>query len=427
MRTLVITMLDVEQEPNQRIHHVIRMLEHTAEEIVVATKVRTHGRSLLALARDSLRFCVRSTNAGRVTTLAIHPPLNYAQALAAGLVQGRLGAQPSRLRRWFAHTLSLLGMARDLVLVPAFVFVLLTRTRGAFDLCVAQGPWEAAVGWCLRRLGRVDRLLYDDIDFVAGGQIQPLRQAYVAALERTLIASADVAVSSGWRLARLRESSTGRRVHAIPNGVDPERFRMALRRAPHPAALIYSGNVAHYSGVDLAIAALPRVLASIPELRLRVVGGGDPPYLWALHQLAVRLGVQAAVEFCGPLPNAALPGLFAVSDIGLATSRPIALREYAFPLKVLEYMAAGLVVVGTAGSETEDLLARCGCGRAIAFEPTALADAIVEILGDSGERARNARAGTCAAEQFSWVHAMQSMRALATETSPAALRQARPQ
>jgi glycosyltransferase involved in cell wall biosynthesis len=407
VRSLVITMLDVEQEPNQRIQYVIRLLETIADETVVVTKVRAHSRSLGALLRDALAFRVRCSAAGRVTTLAVHPPLNYAHAIASGLVHAPLEARPSWLRCFAAGALSLLGIARDVALVPAFVLVILARTRGSFEVCVAQGPWEAAVAWPLRALGRVHRLVYDDIDYVPGGQMLSLRRAYVGWLERALIARADVAMSTGWRLAALRERTTGRKVRVIPNGVDPECFRRPRR--PHPPTLVYAGNVAHYAGVDLAVAALPRLCLQVPDMRLLIVGGGDPPYLEGLRKLTAQLGVERAVEFRGAVPYASLPELFAESDIGFAAFRPIPLRAFAFSLKVLEYMAAGLPVIGTTDSETADLLDRYGCGRAIRFETEALAAAVVELLRDPSEYARAAEGAAKAAERFTWRQTMESI------------------
>src|SRR5205085_1821634 len=116
----------------------------TASETVAVSKVRTHGRSARALLRDALKFRVRRVRAGCVTTLMVHPPLNYAQAMTSGLLQGGDAAGPGRLRRALAGGLSLLGVARDLAAVPALAFAVLFHTRGRFELCIAQGPWEAA-------------------------------------------------------------------------------------------------------------------------------------------------------------------------------------------------------------------------------------------------------------------------------------------
>jgi len=411
MRVLAVTMIDLRQEPNQRMHHVLRNLAELADETVVAMKVRNRGRSLRELVRDSVTFRVEESRHGRVRILAVDPLLNYAHAMGAGVVHGQLGARAGRARSLVATALSLLGIARDVVLVPAFVTTLLARTRGTFDVCVAQGPWEAAVGWALKRLGRVRLLVYDDIDLVAGGQMLRLRSAYVAWLERTLIRRADVAISSGWLLGDHRRRTTGREVLVIPNGVDPAHFRPAREKRPHPPTLVYMGNVAHYAGVDLAIRALPRIRAGLRRARLVIVGGGDPPYLAALRRLVADEGLTDAVEFRGPVPYSALPAILAQSDIGLATFRPGPLGAYAFPLKVVEYMAAGLAVIGTEASETAEILRRYPCGRAVPFDEASFATAVLELLADPEVYARSVETAVRGAEELTWVRAMEAHRA----------------
>ncbi len=417
MRVLIVTMLDLEKEPNQRTHHVVAMARALADETVVVFRERAMGRGLRAMLADSLSFRIREIPGGEGATIAVHPPLNYAQAVAAGLVQGRLDATPSPARRALSAVLSLAGIARDLVLVPAMTFAAARRTRGDFDLCIAEGPWSAATAWLLKKAGRVRRILYDDIDFVAGGQMLRIRFAYVAWLERVMAARADALVSVGWKLARFRRRSTGRNALVIPNGVDSARFARARDRSPHPPTLVYVGNIAHYAAIDLAIDAMPRIRRAIPDARLLVVGGGDPPYVEGLKRLAESRGVADAVDFRGPVPYDRVPDVLAESDIGLATFRTSPLGAYAFPLKVVEYMVAGLPFLCTRGSESEEILERHGCGRAIDFDAEALAEAAVALLSDPAGYARCREAAIRGARAFDWRDAMDAMRAVAIATA----------
>lgn len=408
MKLLAITLLDVAREQNQRIHHTIRALAEMADEVVVATKARPTGRGVDGFLADALSYEVAEWQEGNVRTLAIHPPLNYAHATAAGRLHAETLHHPGRLARGAASALSLLGTARDVVLVPSFLTAILTRTGGTFDVCLAQGPWEAAVGWLLRRLGRVRYLVYDDIDFVAGGQITRLRQAYVAWLERTLIRSADLAFSSGWLLGEYRRQTSGREVMVIPNGVDPERFTAARARRPHPPTLVYTGFLKHFAGVDLAIRALPEIRRALPGTRLLVVGDGDPSYVEGLRRLVASQGLEQAVEFRGALPYETLPEVFAESDIGVAAFQPIPVASFAFPLKVLDYLAAGLPVIGTSGSETAEILRRHACGRAVEFTPESLARAALDLLGDPAGLQRASEAARQVAGQLTWSSATEA-------------------
>ena len=411
MRTLVMTMLDLTREQNQRTHQVAKMVAAFSSETVIVTKVKITDRAARSVLRDALRFSATATRSGTITTIALHPPLNYAQALAAGLVQGSIVEQPPLWRRTLATLLSLAGIARDLVLVPSFVFTVLVKAGGRFDLCVVEGPWSGASAVVLKWLGRVKHIVYDDIDHVAGGQMLALRRGYVAALETAAMRRADLVVSAGWLLGEHRRQTTGRAVTVIPNGADPARFAAARDRRPHPATLVYVGHLAHYAGVDLAISALPAIAARVPDVRLVVVGGGDGPYIEGLRALALSEGMADRVELRGPVPYDQVPGILAESDLGLSTFRLTPLGAFAFPLKVIEYMAAGLPVLCTRETEAEQILLRHPAGRAVAFTPEALAHAAIELLTDPDAYSAARQVALEASQVFTWERAMRDERA----------------
>lgn len=404
------TMLDLDQEPNQRTHHVLRAMAEVSTETILVTKVKTLDRSLRAFASDALRWSIAERREGTMRILRLHPFLNYAQAMAAGLVQGQMLQPPPWYRRAFAVALSVCGIARDIFLIPAFVGAVLLKTRGNFDVCVVENPWTGAAALLLRALKRVRYVVYDDMDYVAGGQMLRLRQVYVAILERMAIRRADLVVSAGWLLGAHRRKTTGRDVLVIPNGVDPQRFAPTHTRDAHPPTLVYVGNLAHYSGVDLAIEALPLIRKTVVDARLLVVGDGDAPYSDGLRRLAEARGVSTSVEFRGRIPYDAVPAVLAESDIGLATFRDTPLGAYAFPLKVIEYFAAGLPVLCTRGSEGEEILRRHPAGRAVTFTATDFAAAAIAFLTqpEAYRRAREIALET--AQLFTWQRAMQQER-----------------
>ncbi|HWI14146.1 MAG TPA: glycosyltransferase, partial [Burkholderiales bacterium] len=77
-------------------------------------------------------------------------------------------------------------------------------------------------------------------------------------------------------------------------------------------------------------------------------------------------------------------------------------RRYAFPLKVVEYMAAGLACIGTRNTETADLLQRYDCGIAVPFRADALAVAVRTLAQDGALRARLQHHAREAAGHFQW-------------------------
>jgi glycosyltransferase involved in cell wall biosynthesis len=132
---------------------------------------------------------------------------------------------------------------------------------------------------------------------------------------------------------------------------------------------------------------------------------GDGPELPRVRQMAAGL---SNVIFTGPLPHAAMPACLASADIGVApfdvaAHRPLALGFYWSPLKIFEYMAAGLPVVAPAVDRIPSLVAHDREGLLYdPAQPGGLA-ASLERLADPALRARlGAAARTRAAAEYSW-------------------------
>jgi len=121
----------------------------------------------------------------------------------------------------------------------------------------------------------------------------------------------------------------------------------------------------------------------MPEARYLIIGYNEGPYIDFLHNLVGQLGLSESVLFLGPKRYEELPHYLAEADIGVAMHRPNELMRYAFPLKVVEYMAAGLSVIGTGVGETEKLILEGKSGRCVPCSSEAFAGAVLDILSDS--------------------------------------------
>jgi glycosyltransferase involved in cell wall biosynthesis len=242
-----------------------------------------------------------------------------------------------------------------------------------YDAGIVDGPESATVANVLKKSGRVRCLIYYDIDFYPG--VHPQWARILSRREQSCCRVADAVASVSRPLATLRQQQGAKAAVVIPNGVDFDRFNAAnLIRMPHPPTLVYMGSLDVRWGVDLAIRAMPLLRKQVPDIRLLIAGRG--PAEQELRQLAPSLGVGDCVHFEGFVPYPDLPGLLAQADIGIATSRRDVFRQYASPLKIVEYMAAGLPVVCSGGGEAEQMIDDSGAGVNIPFEPEAFARAV---------------------------------------------------
>ena len=202
-------------------------------------------------------------------------------------------------------------------------------------------------------------------------------------------ASLVVCVSDGvaaW--ARARSQHPGA-VHVVPNGVDAQRIAPASRPATPAAATPFVtgfvGTLKPWHGVTTLIDALAVLHRDEPGAH-RLLLVGDGPERADVLARATRLGVRHLVEDTGPVAPAEVAAHLRRMDVGAAPYPPSS-DFYFSPLKVLEYLAAGLPVVASRIGQIPDLLDGGALGSLV--EPGSaqeLASAVAELRRDEVRR-----------------------------------------
>jgi glycosyltransferase involved in cell wall biosynthesis len=170
-------------------------------------------------------------------------------------------------------------------------------------------------------------------------------------------ATALIAVSRGVRAYLERFPSVRGRVHVVGNGVNPQRFPLGMKpslpRAPELFRVGFVGTLKPWHGLPVLIEAFARLHDRGPNTRLLVVGDG-PERQNLMGDLAAR-GLLKAADFRGAVPMADVPGLLASMDAAVAPY-PQRASFYFSPLKLYEYMAAGLPVVASRVGDLSELI-----------------------------------------------------------------------
>jgi glycogen(starch) synthase len=144
------------------------------------------------------------------------------------------------------------------------------------------------------------------------------------------------------------------KVTVIPNAVDVESFHLgglpdaALATQNDFAdctVLGFIGSFYAYEGLDLLLAALPMILSRQPDVRLLLVGGG--PQEDALRAQAISLGIADKVVFAGRVPHQEVPRYYDLIDVLVYPRHSMRLTELVTPLKPLEAMAQGRLLVAS--------------------------------------------------------------------------------
>ena len=192
---------------------------------------------------------------------------------------------------------------------------------------------------------------------------------------------------------RLRRSGiSAQRVRRIRNGIDLQPFAgVAGSRGTEPAVAGRTaglvGRLAPEKGVDVFLEAAAIVSRALPEVRFVVAGDG--PERSRLEAQRRDLGLVDRLQLPGHADS--MVAVYAAMDLLVSAS-----RQEGLPIALLEGMASGLPVVGTAVGDVSALVAAGETGLLVAADDaSALAEAMLRVLRDDGLRTamgRNARA-----------------------------------
>lgn len=144
------------------------------------------------------------------------------------------------------------------------------------------------------------------------------------------------------------------KVTVIPNAVDVDRFTENPEQDRELAAsfglqgktvLGFIGSFYAYEGLPLLLQALPEILSKNPDVRVLLVGGG--PQESHVRRLARELGVAEHVVFVGRVPHNEVQRYYDLVDIFVYPRISMRLTELVTPLKPLEAMAGGRLVLAS--------------------------------------------------------------------------------
>jgi glycosyltransferase involved in cell wall biosynthesis len=201
--------------------------------------------------------------------------------------------------------------------------------------------------------------------------------------ERAVWRAADLvlAVTDVLRGEVLAAGAAPAQVRVVPNGVVLERFAAPPPPRHNPPVLGFLGFVRDWHGLDAVI----RGMAEHPETPAIFTVIGEGPARPDLEALAASLGIAERVRFAGIVPHADVPTTVAGFDIALQPR----VVDYASPLKIFDYMAAGRAIVAPDQPNIREILAHDR--TALLFDPSApgaMWAAISRLLADPTLRSR---------------------------------------
>lgn len=219
---------------------------------------------------------------------------------------------------------------------------------------------------------------------------QSLRYRVTRALETFVFRRSDAitTICEGLRAEIISRSLPPEKVTVIPNAVDLDQF--ATCRQPDPAlagtlglhgktVIGFIGSFYAYEGLTLLLRALPDILRHAPDVRLLLVGGG--PQKKELKILSQDLGLSKHVIFTGRVAHQDIARYYDMIDMLVYPRLSMRLTDLVTPLKPLEAMAQGKLVVASDVGGHRELIQDHSTGILFpAGDPDALSHTLIQLL-----------------------------------------------
>lgn len=225
-------------------------------------------------------------------------------------------------------------------------------------------------------------------------------------------AQAIVVVSRGLE-DYVRRRSPRTPIFLVRNGVAVERFRPPFHGSaldvPAEAVVIgFVGSMKPWHGVHELFDAFVGIADAFPTARLVMVGTG--PEEESLRRRAEDSRHRERIHILGAIPHEGVPGILTRFDIAVAPYRPIE-SFYFCPLKVLEYMAAGLPTVFPAIGDIPEIVGDAGVDYE-AGSIGGLSDAISGLVEDAERRRSLGRSALARSAALTWDRAAERIGSL---------------
>lgn len=213
------------------------------------------------------------------------------------------------------------------------------------------------------------------------------RYRLTRALETHVLRKADgvAAICEGVKKDIASRRIPEEKLTVIPNSVDVERF--STERRPERElrqrlgiegceVLGFLGSFYAYEGLELLIEAFPALQERRPRLRLLLVGEG--PREGMLRRRVRELGLDDRVVFARRVPHSEVRRYYDLVDVLVYPRFRMRLTETVTPLKPLEAMAMGKIVVASDVGGHRELIRDGEAG--ILFEAGSASDLVRKVL-----------------------------------------------
>ncbi len=183
-----------------------------------------------------------------------------------------------------------------------------------------------------------------------------LRYKLTQVLETKIIKDVDAVftICDGLRKEIIKRGVPESKVTVVPNSIDSSRFTFNAPvntqlqqklRLNGKRVIGFIGSFFSFEGVPALVEVMPLLLKQNPDYRLLLVGGGEDEE--KIIRLVRDMGLQDKVVLIGRVPHSEVKDYYSLADLFVYPRLSIRLTELVTPLKPLEAMAQGKLVVAS--------------------------------------------------------------------------------
>ncbi|MGB4497263.1 MAG: TIGR04063 family PEP-CTERM/XrtA system glycosyltransferase [Methylococcaceae bacterium] len=220
-------------------------------------------------------------------------------------------------------------------------------------------------------------------------------------------ASAITTICEGLRNDIIGRGISPEKITVIPNAVNVEKFTYGVKpnqdlrttlNLQEKIVLGFIGSFYAYEGLPLLLEALPKIIEKQPKIRLLLVGGGVQEAF--IKQKTAELKLDDYVIFTGRVPHDSVQDYYNQVDIFVYPRLSMRLTDLVTPLKPLEAMAQGRLVVASDVGGHKELIRDNETGRLFkANDSNNLAETVLDLLNQPEQWDKLREAGRLYVEQ----------------------------
>ncbi len=262
------------------------------------------------------------------------------------------------------------------------LFYAFTQAKN-YDLYIGVNPLNVLPGIIVRFFFRNKTVVYYSADYSKQRFEELIFNDFYLSLDKFCAQRSDFcwSVSERIRDVRREQGVSEERNLLVPNGVHVASIKQRETDKIIPYSLVYVGHLTKTKGIFEIVEGFAKAVGDLPKLRLYIIGSG--PEEVELKRLVEEKGLQERVEFWGRMSNEQILQKLSKFAVGLA---PYNLNDnytyYCDPVKVKEYLAAGLPVIITNAVWVSSLIEEHNCGVVLNSFVEELPSALISLFGE---------------------------------------------